>query len=161
MPLPVQNAIALWVESTGLPVFWANQDAERPQGAYVLLSSTVSPVSSPWVEGSANPNPSPGQEMIHTARLVERLALTIAVFNAQAVAESMLSDLVNALPQYADALRASGWAPATFSDVQNISIAGAAFFEPRCQMTAYGYTSSSATEAGTIVDSAVISGNVI
>tara|TARA_R110002073_G_C9499211_1_gene581917 strand:+ start:10331 stop:10630 length:300 start_codon:yes stop_codon:yes gene_type:complete len=99
--------------------------------------------------------------MIHTARLVERLALTIAVFNAQAVAESMLSDLVNALPQYADALRASGWAPATFSDVQNISIAGAAFFEPRCQMTAYGYTSSSATEAGTIVDSAVISGNVI
>lgn len=160
----IQSAIATWVEtSTGLPTFWANQDYTRPQEAYVLINSTVSPMARPWIDGSVNPSPSAGAEAVYTARTVERLTLTIQIFNTSTLgvgsASDLLSDLALAsqLPTRAEALCTAGWSPAAFSDVTDISApSGAAYFEPRTLMTCFGHTAPEASETGTIVSAVEI-----
>ena len=160
----VQNAIATWIEaSTGLPAFWANQDAARPTEAYVLINATSTPVGKPWVHGSVNPSPSAGAEAIYTARMVERVSLTIQIFNTATLddggASDMLTSLIMAsqLPTRAAALSTAGWSPAAFGDVQDVSgPQGAAYFEPRTLLTCFGYCAPEVFETGTVVDSAVI-----
>jgi len=95
--------------------------------------------------------------------MVERLSLTIQIFNTSTLGDASASDLLTGLilaselPTRAVALDAAGWSPAAFGDVTDVSApSGAAYFEPRTLLTCFGYSAPEASETGTVIGSAEI-----
>lgn len=118
---PLEDALFTWVvNATEIPakrVVWEHQRAPRPDSSTTpfieMMITELRKFGYDWEDVSDNPSPSPGAEIIRTARGSRVCVLSIQCFSKYMIggtvqnAMSALNDIVSFFPFAADALRAN------------------------------------------------------
>lgn len=160
----VEDAIQLWVRTAaGVSsdrVMWAQQNNPRPVAPFVTLRVTrMRRIGQDWIDVEDNPTPTPGNEIIHRARGVREMQVSLQCIGGQgfgtsapiAILENVISYL--RLPTVHDALVAAGVGVARFSQVISIDgVVGSTLFEPRATLDFFAFLAEEVEETGTFIE---------
>lgn len=162
----VQAALASWVRTgSGLAesaCLWAEQEAPRPSGTWISISTpTVRRVGQDWLDVLNNPTPSAGAEILHRARGVREVSITLTCYSTTAIGASGAAQILDAviakakLPTQRDALGAAGVSIARVGQVTPIpGLRNSSLLEPRATVEVVGYLVSEVEETGTYIETA-------
>lgn len=163
----IEDAIHAWVVAgsglDGANVIWANQDVPIPaSGAYIMIRATARPIGRGWLNYSTNPGEPAGEELIEEHNSMAEVEVQLTAFDGDATGASRGSNLIMRCRAYAQfsaqraLFKAAGWAPARWSDIQDISqivgAGGGSLFEPRALASAFGFSSVNLQSTSTYIE---------
>jgi hypothetical protein len=159
----IENAVAAWVRGgSGLAsarVRWAEQNAERPEGAGAWISMNLPGlrrIGHDWADTEASPEPvTPGAEITYKVRGQRELVLTLQCFNGAGSgvsrAVALLDDVIAKLasPAQRRAFRTAGIGVGAVEPVRPMSgVVGSTRWEPRASVQLTLYVARETSETG-------------
>lgn len=163
----IEDAIRSWVATgTGLTVIWADQNGPRPAAPFVALGRpTIRGQGIDWLDIEENPGGDPGEDQTFTARGPRTVEITAQCFAADATGAAGAAVYLETLrskarlPSQRATLHAVKTALAMFGPVQSSAeVTNSADIEPRAIATLTFHTTASASELGTWIETADITG---
>lgn len=142
----IQTAIHNWIsQSSGLApekVIFANQDGPRPSNTWISIETvSIDWTGQDWTRAIANPNPTPGNEIIYKVFGTRQVNWRVQCFNAPPVGDNSAFEILNSiivgaeLPTYREMLDLANIGLLGFGSMNNV---GAEFrselFEPRATL---------------------------
>lgn len=161
----VEDALQTWVSvGSGIPsarVVWSRTRPDRPTPPYIAMRvMSIRKVGQDWLTVHDNPDPDPGEEIVHTVRGRREITLALQCFDAAGTgigsAESLLEAVMQSvrLPSVHAGLRAAGVGVATFGNVIALDsgMIGAQRFETRATLDVRLFVSSEVAEFTTFIE---------